>query len=341
MIAGGQNCNIPSLTEQTYHSITGLALKRLSARNCNCSQISTKFLENFRSTLQKLDLSCNPLRNYFGNIITGLSTSNLSVLLLDNINRIPNPGNVYCPWNLTGDILRPLKKIPLKIFSFHSNQLKDYGDLKLQIYSPGLTYLDVSYNNLNGHTNLLSVQNNDGTTSRNSTLGHHVTYQPLGLRYIGLRGLTTNTPCGQPPEYRLDCNKDSYLFLEDKFYWDNNHNPDIVDLRFLFDIRKIYLRSGSNLATIFTCTKSGNSLPQCFQTYPSETLSLLPCLSGLEECFSDDDILQLSRCIQGQNYQSCLRSFIFRKQSVIQCSKKIFIFPAFLFWSCSNSTSPA
>ena len=331
VISGGQVCNIPSLTEHTYHSITGLALRRLSARNCNCSQISTEFLTSFQSTLQKLDLSCNPLRNSFGNIITGLSTSNLSVLLLDNINRIPNPGDVYCPWNLTGAILKPLKKIPLKIFSFHSNQLRDYGDLKLQRYSPGLMYLDVSYNYLNGHTNLLSVQSNNGSTFHNLTLGHRVTYQPLGLRYIGLRGLTTNKPCGQPPVHRLNCNQDSYLFLEDKFYWDNNHDPDIVDLRFLSHIRKIYLRSGNHLATIFTCTKNGNSLPQCFQKYRYPALRLLPCLSGLEECFAYEDILQLSICTHGQDYQSCLASFIFRKQSVIQCSKRNLHLPGISF----------
>ena len=328
MIIGGEGCNIPSLTEHTYRSITRLGLKRLSARNCNCSQVSSSFLQKFQSTLQKLDLSCNPLRHSFANIVTGISNSNLSVLLLDNINRIPKPGELYCPWNITSANLRPLKNAPLKIFSFHSNQLGDYGDLKLQLYAPGLIYLDVSYNNFHGPTNLLVVDTNKGEISHNSSLAHHITYQPLGLKYVGLRGLITTTPpCGIPPKYRIHCNDDSYLFLDDKFYWDANHEPDIVDFRLLRDIRRAYLKSGKSLGMIYSCTKAGNSLHRCFQSYPTQALSLLPCLSGLEQCFSNDDIQQLSRCFQGQNNEFCGATFLFSNQHVVSCSKQNFDLP--------------
>ena len=327
MISGGSGCSVPSLNEQTYHSITRLSLKRLSARNCNCSLVSSWFLQNYQSTLRKLDLSCNPLRSSFRNITVGISNSSLSVLLLDNINRTPNPGDLYCPWNITSDSLKLLRTVPLKIFSFHSNQLGDYGDLKIQHYAPNLVYLDISYNNFHGSTNLVVVRRNNGLISHNSSLGHHITYQPLGLRYFGLRGLTATPSCGKPPEYRLDCNSDSYLFMEDKFHWDVNHDPNIVDLRLLRNIRTAYLNSGTELATIYRCTTSGNSLQWCFRNYPQHTLALLPCLAGLEECFTDDDIQHLRGCIQDQDFSACAAIYLISKPSIVQCSRFQFDLP--------------
>ena len=131
-----------------------------------------------------MDLSCNPLRSSFRNITVGISNSSLSVLLLDNINRTPNPGDLYCPWNITSDSLKLLRTVPLKIFSFHSNQLGDYGDLKIQHYAPNLVYLDISYNNFHGSTNLVVVRRNNGLISHNSSLGHHITYQQIGRAHV-------------------------------------------------------------------------------------------------------------------------------------------------------------
>ena len=91
-ISGGQGYNIPSLTSSGYYSITQLPIERLSARHCNISRIDREFIQAFRKTLKKIDLSCNLIQPGFTNITTGLSNSKIHTLLLDNIYRIVGPG---------------------------------------------------------------------------------------------------------------------------------------------------------------------------------------------------------------------------------------------------------
>ena len=194
-----------------------LPLNRLSARNCGILEIDAAFLQNYRSHLRKLDLSCNHLKSFLSEITRGVAHSNLTVLLLDHINSTPALGQSYCPWvNISVDAYSLLQTIPLMVLSVQANQLGAYSNLNIRKYTPLLKYVDASQNDFND-TSFYVTQVYDGQEidEPTNTIFHTTQMQPPALRFLALRSLTTPMRCGQVDKSYFDCNADSYLFLED------------------------------------------------------------------------------------------------------------------------------
>ena len=149
-LTGGAACSIPSMNISRMSNLLHLPLNRLSARNCGILEIDAAFLQNYRSHLRKLDLSCNHLKDFLSKITRGVAHSNLTVLLLDHINSTPALGQSYCPWvNISVDAYSLLETIPLMVLSVQANQLGAYSNLNIRKYTPLLKYVDASQNNFN------------------------------------------------------------------------------------------------------------------------------------------------------------------------------------------------
>lgn len=237
---GGKACQIPELTLPELASLSSLPIRRLSAKSCNTSRVDREFLQNYQLTIEKLDLSCNPLRQAFGNITEGVRNSNLSTLIVDNINRVPDPQTHTCDWyNVTNNELAPLQTVPLRVLSFQANQLGAHSNLMLRRFCTDLTYLDISLNNFND-TAFYIARAFEGQILDDAaqSLFHNVNFQPPSLRYLGMRGLTNDILCGEPPTNQLNCQKDSDVFLNDQFEWNINHNPDIMDYALLVEMAR-------------------------------------------------------------------------------------------------------
>ena len=242
-MTGGKACQIPELTVQQLASLSSLPIRRLSAKSCNTSRVDIEFLQNYQQTIEKLDLSCNPLRQAFGNITEGVRNSNLSTLIVDNINRVPDPQTSTCDWyNVTNRELAPLQTVPLRVLSFQANQLGAHSNLMLRHFCTDLTYLDISFNNFN-ETAFYIAQVFEGQILDDAALSlfHNVNFQPPSLRYLGIRGLTSDILCGEPPKKYLNCHEDSDEFLNDQFEWNANHNPDIMDYALLVEMIRLLL----------------------------------------------------------------------------------------------------
>ena len=238
LLVGGSSCYIPSLNKTNQPVITHLILRRLSARNCQIKEIDRQFLKSFRPTLKKLDLSCNHLRPFLEEITNGVAFSPLTTLLLDHIN---NEGQ-GCIWKETQNIeMEMLQNTPLEILSVQANQLGIESQLNLREYCSNLIYLDVSQNNFGGIAfYIVRTIRGQSKPEADRQLFQNKNLQSPSIRYIGLQKLTNSLRCGEYDERILNCNEDSYLFLEDEFYWNYNYNPNILDFQLLYDIVRQY-----------------------------------------------------------------------------------------------------
>lgn len=233
--------------------ITRLPLKRLSARLCKISEISRGFLMHFTNTLERLDLSCNPLKSYLSEIFHGISRSNVNVLLLDQINvELPEDSSAIdsCPWHLSGEWFSLLNTATkLEVISLRANQISDRSEIELRKCCLQLLYLDLSQNLLHNISDL-DIEVNKGYKKLNTP----------SLRYLGLKNNNKRTPC---PSYRarlINYNEDSYLFLDEQegFFWNFNQRNDIAEPQALLSIgTELYNKSGT-LCGIFYCLALSN-----------------------------------------------------------------------------------
>lgn len=255
LFTGGSACFTPSLHSSSMESLSNLPLQRLSARNCKITQINAQFLQEYRSTLTKLDLSCNPLKDSLYQITSGVMHSQLSTLLLDHINKDPLPDKTYCPWmQIPQYYLAPLKTVPLKILSVQANQLGAYSNLNVKDYLPGLIYIDASQNDFNNSVfHVAQIYNGQVIDTSTTTIFHNGKIQPPALRYVGLRSLTTAIPCGQTNDDYFNCNEESYLFLDDEYYWDFNNDPTIMDRHVIIEMKTTFEEKLSEHPSLWFC----------------------------------------------------------------------------------------
>lgn len=219
--------------------LTYLSLKRLSARHCNIMSVEIDFLQCFQQTLEKLDLSCNPLKPAFGNITHGIRDSKLNTLIIDNIIR-PSRTSLSnrrqdCLWSdISHSDLEPLKTVPLKILSIQANGFASSTTLNLRQYCLGVQYLDISFNYLNGTTlQVARVLEDEPVPENNQMIFHNPNFQLPSLRYIGLRNLGFDRACEIDESNDFKCDQESNLFIDNEFSWDANHDPNIMDLQLL------------------------------------------------------------------------------------------------------------
>ncbi|XP_067943137.1 toll-like receptor 4 [Watersipora subatra] len=229
---GGYECNVPSLKANDQPTLSKLPLKRFSARNCKIQKIDRAFLQNFWTTLERLDLSCNHLTDHLIEITLGVGNK-LETLILDNINR----DGIVCPWNETlNGYVANLKGTPLQTLSLQANQVKEATGINLRELFPELKYLDLSQNDFSGVAFYIAqTVQGQPVPKPDLTVFYNKDLQLPALRFIGLQALTTAFDCGGYDERILNCNEDSPLFLDDDFYWDHNHQPDIVDFQLLLE----------------------------------------------------------------------------------------------------------
>ncbi|XP_067948476.1 uncharacterized protein [Watersipora subatra] len=227
---GGSQCNITSMTYNDQPALSALPLARLSARNCRIRRIDRAFLHNMRETLERLDLSCNHLKEFLREITLGVG-SKLHTLILDNINR----EGVVCPWNNESNSdLVFLNNTDLKMLSLQANQLKSTGNLNLRDTCSKLIYLDISQNDFNGAAFYIArIVQGQPIPSADLALFYNKNLQPPALRFIGMQALTKEFSCGRYDRRILNCDEDSPLFLDDEFYWNHNHQSDIMDYQLL------------------------------------------------------------------------------------------------------------
>jgi len=206
--------------------LSSLPLKRFSARNCRVNSINQEFLKSFTNSLLRLDLSCNPLKEHFSEIVNGIANSKLHTLLLDHIN-IPEKTTDFCWWGVGNDDIRPFSTIPLQVLSMQANHIQTPATLNLREYCQGLLYLDISQNELN-HSSLQVSSSAEGQKLSSSVkaLFFNIELQTPLIRYIAFRGMTKDYSCDGHNYYSdlLDCNQDSYLFTEDRFDWNITHS---------------------------------------------------------------------------------------------------------------------
>jgi len=199
--------------------------------NVKSSQVVKCLSFIFLFFLPRLDLSCNPLKEHFSEIVNGIANSKLHTLLLDHIN-IPENGTGFCWWDIkNGDII-PLSTTPLQVLSMQANHIQTPETLNLRQYCQGLLYLDISQNELNLSSLQVSGSKGQKLSSSVKALFNNTELQTPSIRYIAFRGVTNGYSCDGHNYYSdlLDCNQDSYLFTEDRFDWNITHNPDIVTI---------------------------------------------------------------------------------------------------------------
>lgn len=216
-------------------SLSKLPLKRLSARNCKIQIIDREFLQNFRGTLEKLDLSCNNLIYHFGEITNGVANSTIHTLVLDHINLQPN----NCSWsNISDSLVRPLGTTTLKILSVQANQFGEQSNIDFRSHCSHLIYLDLSQNSFGNIAFYVAEAFKGQKVPNMDKLFFHVRrLQAPSLRYLGLNGVTENLKCGEIDANILDCDEDSNLFTSNESYsWDHNYDPDIIDYQLLANI---------------------------------------------------------------------------------------------------------
>ena len=71
--------------------------------------------------------------------------------------------------------------------------------------------------------------------------------------------------CGQVDKSYFDCNADSYLFLEDNYYWDLNHDPDIVDASLLREM----ISAAFNMTEAWICVFQEKNLDCMIKVFQS------------------------------------------------------------------------
>ena len=233
LLVGGSSCYIPSLNKTNQPVITHLPLRRLSARNCQIKEIDRQFLKSFRPTLKKLDLSCNHLRPFLEEITNGVAFSPLTTLLLDHINQ----HKIDCTWNILDQEIQMLRNVSLQMLSLQANHLGSLNNVNLRELCAKLIYIDFSQNNFNGVAFFI-VQTFKGQVipDADAELFLNRNLSLPSLKYYGLQMLTNNFQCGKYSEQILNCNADSYLFLDDEFYWNRNNNPNILDYNLVDEI---------------------------------------------------------------------------------------------------------
>ena len=251
--------------------MTYLPLRRFSARSCNIKSVDIEFLQSFRLTLEKLDLSCNPLGGYVGNITHGVRNSNLTTLILDHIIKaetVRHHGGQDCiGMGITNSQLEPLSTVPLRVFSIQANGLTASSKLNLRQYCRGIVYMDLSHNFLNG-TSFLVAQAFEGQEIPESvrTVFHNPKFVLPSVRYMGLRDLGNDKPCQIENTPLLHCEQESNLFLEDSFVWNRNNDPNIMDFMLMMEmIQEVNQSISSNPAQMTRCilSKGLDGLDEC------------------------------------------------------------------------------
>jgi len=173
-------------------------------------------------TLSKLDLSCNPVHDSLEDIIQGVRESPIKVLILDYINqkKVDN-----CVWNIIDPVLRPLLTTNLTMLSVQANQLNTSRNIDLRTNIPYLLYLNLGLNDFQGTT----LNPNDGI-SIDDILFYTLNLQLPRIRYLGFQSVTESRRCAEYSSALLDCNKDSELYLEDHFDWQEIRDPDLLEI---------------------------------------------------------------------------------------------------------------
>ena len=208
---GGKACHTPLLTQTKIATLSHLPLAKLSARNCKIKEIDRKFLQNFRQTLKKLDLSCNQLKDSLVEITDGVAYSQLDTLILDHINK----DGSYCPWNNVTDIeLNPLGTVPLRVLSLRANQITAQSKLNLKDFCPHLLYLDLSLNKFSESARYIArtFRGEEVSNVNKDDLLQFTDIIPVSIRYLALEGVTGNLKCGGLNEDLLNCDDDSVHF---------------------------------------------------------------------------------------------------------------------------------
>ena len=219
-------------------------------------------------TLEKLDLSCNPLGGYIGNITHGVRNSNLTTLILDHIIKAEtvrhDAGQDCIGMGITNSQLEPLSTVPLRVYSIQANGLTASRKLNLRQYCRGIVYMDLSHNFLNG-TSFLVAQAFEGQEIPESvkTVFHNPKFVLPSVRYIGLRDLGNDKPCQIENTHLLHCEQESNLFLEDSFVWNRNNDPNIMDFMLMMEMINDMKQWISSNATQMTYCILSKGLDEC------------------------------------------------------------------------------